>query len=194
MESDLSYWDEQAPHQQFQSVYGVAEFLLMACTGLHTSDPQERDTPARFVKALREMTTSEPFKFTMFASDADEMVVVRDVHFATLCAHHVLPFVGKAHLGYIPNGKILGISKVARLIAHESARLNVQEELTSRIADTFDKNVMPLGVAVVMEATHTCMSIRGARSNGSTTRTAAMRGVFADHSRTAKAEFLAAIQ
>jgi GTP cyclohydrolase I len=181
-------------YTKFSSVEGLAEFLLMHVAGLDPGDPQERDTPARFVKALRELTTGERFDFTVFESDIDEMVVVRDVEFSTLCRHHVLPFMGKAHLAYVPNGKIVGLSKIPRLIRSHCARLNTQEELTEHIAEGFNHLVEPLGVGVIMEATHTCMSIRGARSNGSTTRTAAMRGVFADHSRTAKAEFLEAIR
>jgi GTP cyclohydrolase I len=121
------------------------------------------------------------------------MVVVKDMPFATLCRHHVLPFVGIAHLGYVPDGRIVGLSKIPRLIKYYAAGLNTQEELTETIADSFMEKLDPKGVILVMEAQHTCMSIRGVRSSGST-RTTSVRGVFADHARTAKAEFLEAIR
>lgn len=171
----------------------LAKLLLFRIAGLDLTDPQERETPARFVKALKELTSKQPFKFTTFDTNSDNMVVVKDIPFATLCRHHVLPFTGTAHLGYVPDGKIAGISKIPRLIAWESAQLNTQEELTDRIATNFISHVHPLGVAVVMEARHTCMSIRGVRAAG-ITRTMTVRGVFADHNRTAKAEFMEAIR
>jgi GTP cyclohydrolase I len=174
----------------------LARVLLSRVARLDPNKPSQAKTPERFVKALKELTTPEPFEFTTFESTSNGMVTEKNMPFATLCEHHVLPFMGIAHLAYVPGGRIVGISKIPRLIAYHAAGLNTQEELTDNIADDFmarfgeDK---PLGVAVVMEAQHTCMSIRGARASG-TTRTAAVRGVFADHSRTAKIEFLEAIR
>lgn len=181
------------PHTTFTNIEGLAEFLLMQVAGLNPCDPQEKDTPARFVKALYELTTPQEFEFTTFDAATDNMVVQKDIPFATLCRHHVLPFVGRAWLGYVPDGRIVGISKIPRLINYYAAGLNTQEELTETIADAFMEKLSPKGVILVMEAQHTCMSIRGVRSTGST-RTTSVRGVFADHTRTAKAEFMEAIR
>jgi GTP cyclohydrolase IA len=170
-----------------------AQLILEHVVGLDASKPSQAKTALRFVKALRELTTPEKFEFTCFTSESNGMVVVKDMAFATLCEHHVLPFMGIAHLAYVPDKRIVGISKIPRLIAYHAAGLNTQEELTDNIANDFMERLEPLGVAIVMEAQHTCMSIRGARASG-TTRTAAVRGVFADHTRTAKIEFLEAIR
>jgi GTP cyclohydrolase I len=172
---------------------GLAEALLIRVAGLDLSDPQEQDTPRRFIKALRELTTPVEFEFTVFDTDSDSMIVVKDIPFATLCRHHVLPFYGVAHLGYVPNGKMAGLSKIPRLIQFYAASLNTQEELTEKIASRFDDYLGPKGVAVTMIATHTCMGIRGVKSSG-LTKTTTVKGVFADHSRTAKLEYLEAIR
>jgi GTP cyclohydrolase IA len=172
---------------------GLAIKLFRECAGLDMDDPQQVETPLRFIKALRELTTPEEFKFTVFDAATDNMVVVKDMPFATLCKHHVLPFVGVAHMGYVPDGRIVGLSKIPRLINYYAAGLNTQEELTETIADAFMEKLAPKGVMLVMEAQHTCMSIRGVRASG-TTRTSSVRGVFSDHSRTAKMEFLEAIR
>jgi len=164
-----------------------------------------RDTPDRFVRMLRELTTRPDVKWKTFASDSDEMVVVKDIPFSSLCAHHLVPFTGVAHVGYVPNGRICGLSKLARVVHHFAAGLQVQEELTAQIANYLqrgltwradehecDKNHAhreecydrpPIGVAVMMEAEHLCMSLRGVRVHGSTTTTSKMLGCFADHSR-----------
>lgn len=180
-------------HTKFMSLEALAEFLLVHAADLDPSDPQERDTPSRFLKALRELTTPEKFEFTTFEAATDNMVVVKDLPFATLCRHHILPFVGITHMGYVPDGRIVGLSKIPRLINYFAAGLNTQEELTETIADSFMEKLSPKGVILVMEAQHTCMSIRGVRTVG-TTRTTSVRGVFADHARTAKAEFMEAIR
>ena len=180
-------------HTRFMSLESLAEFLLVHAANLNPADPQERDTAARFLKALKELTTPEKFDFTTFEAATDNMVVVKDLPFATLCRHHVLPFVGVAHMGYVPDGRIVGLSKIPRLINYFAAGLNTQEELTETIADSFMEQLDPKGVILVMEAQHTCMSIRGVRATG-TTRTTSVRGVFADHTRTAKAEFMEAIR
>jgi GTP cyclohydrolase IA len=171
----------------------LARALLLRVAGLDRTDEQQDETPMRFVKALRELTTSEPYNFTTFKVNVDEMVIVKDIDFATLCKHHVLPFMGTAHVGYVSNGKIAGISKIPRLVHHLASGLNTQEELTQAIAAVMEAKLEPLGVAVVMEARHMCMQMRGAKSVG-VTRTMAVTGVFKDHSRTAKAEFLEGIR
>lgn len=153
-------------------------------------------TPERFVKGLVELIDPSPckFDFTTFESDSDEMVVVSDIPFVTLCAHHVLPFTGVAHVGYVPNGRIAGLSKLARTVTYYSKGLNVQETLGQQIADHLEAHLKPLGVAVILEAEHTCMTIRGIKANGSRTTTSVMRGCFADHNRLARQEFLSIVK
>lgn len=172
----------------------LAEILLRRVATLNTQLPDQGATPRRFVEALKQLTTPEVFKFTTFESDVQNMVVVKDIDFATLCEHHVLPFIGVAHVGYIPDGKVVGLSKIPRLVEQHCRALNTQEELTERIAQHMMVLLNPLGVAVVMEAHHTCMSIRGAKALRAMTRTASMLGVFSDHDRTAKAEFMESIR
>jgi GTP cyclohydrolase I len=121
-----------------------------------------------------------------FAADHDEMVMVRDIPFASLCEHHMIPFIGKAHVAYIPgnDGRITGLSKLARLVDEFARRLQVQERMTSQIADTLEKVLGPRGVLVVVEAEHLCMSMRGVRKPGTLTITSAVRGLFRDDPRT----------
>jgi GTP cyclohydrolase I len=173
------------------SVEEAARYLLEQTTGLKSDDGHGDDTPARFVKMLRSLTTSEPFEFTCFDTEEgeNEMILQQDITFVSVCNHHVLPFIGKAHVAYIPDAKIVGLSKLARVVRYYAANLQVQERLTTQIADRLEHELNPLGVAVVMQAEHTCMTIRGVRAPGSYTTTSAMRGVFASHDRTAKAEF-----
>lgn len=124
----------------------------------------------------------------------DEMVVVKDIHFASLCEHHLAPFVGKCHIAYIPReGRIVGLSKLARLVDTFARRLQVQERLTSEIADTLFEGLKPVGVMVVMEAEHTCMTIRGVKKPGAVTITSAIRGGFRKDPRT-RAEAMALIR
>ena len=124
----------------------------------------------------------------------DEMVIVKDIHFASLCEHHLAPFVGKCHIAYIPKeGRIVGLSKLARLVETFARRLQVQERLTSEVADTLFDGLKPLGVMVVMEAEHTCMTIRGVKKPGAVTITSAIRGGFRKDSRT-RAEAMALIR
>lgn len=151
-------------------------------------------TPERFVKMLRELTTPEEFEFTTFHSSADEMIVIRDIDFVSVCAHHIVPFIGKAHIAYVPQGKIAGLSKFARLVKNLAKDLTVQEELTTRIANALYLELDPKGIAVVMQAEHLCMTIRGVQSPGTLTVTSSMMGVFADHTRLARQEFMSIIQ
>jgi GTP cyclohydrolase IA len=162
--------------------------------GSHAPDQHLKGTPERFLKMLRELTTPEKFEFTTFESRSDEMVVMKDIDFVSLCAHHVIPFIGKAHVAYVPNGKIVGLSKIARLVKSKARTLTVQEELTTAIADKLFAELLPKGVAVVMEAEHMCMTIRGVQAAGTKTITSCMYGAFADHTRQARSEFLAFIR
>jgi len=121
-----------------------------------------------------------------FAADHDEMVMVRDIPFASLCEHHMVPFMGKVHVGYIPgdDGRVTGLSKLARLVDSYARRLQVQERMTTQIADTMEKVLAPRGVLVVVEAEHLCMSMRGVKKPGTLTITSAVRGLFRDDPRT----------
>lgn len=121
-----------------------------------------------------------------FAADHDEMVMVRDIPFASLCEHHLVPFVGRAHVAYIPgvDGRITGLSKLARLVESYARRLQVQERLTTQVADAMERVLAPRGVLVVVEAEHLCMAMRGVRKPGTTTITSAVRGLFRDDQRT----------
>lgn len=149
-----------------------------------------KKTPARFVAMLQELTAPNKFDFTTFASESDEMVVIKGIHFTALCAHHIIPFMGVCHIGYVPRGRIAGLSKFARLVKETAKDLTVQEELNQKIADLIGEYLQPSGVAVVMEAEHLCMTIRGVQSPGTKTITSCMTGVFADHNRLARQEFL----
>ncbi len=152
------------------------------------------NTPGRFIRAMLELTHREEFKFTTFESVVDEMVVMRDISFTTLCAHHLFPFMGVAHVAYIPDGKVAGLSKLARTVRYYAKGLSLQETLTTDIAARLESELTPLGVGVVLEAEHLCYTIRGVQAPGTTTVTSKMLGVFADHDRTAKAEFLQLIR
>jgi GTP cyclohydrolase I len=152
-------------------------------------------TPARVAKSLRDLTGGYHVDIDRLINDAlfevpySEMVLVKDIDFYSLCEHHLLPFFGKCHVAYIPDGRVIGLSKIPRLVDAFSRRLQVQERLTSQIAETILNKIKPLGVAVVMEARHLCMEMRGAHSKNSPTVTSAMVGVFQKDSRT-REEFL----
>ncbi|MCA1559056.1 MAG: GTP cyclohydrolase I FolE [Acidobacteria bacterium] len=154
-----------------------------------------RDTPKRVEQSLRFMTSGysadvdSMLNNALFSVDYNEMVIVKDVDFYSLCEHHLLPFFGKCHIAYIPNGKVVGLSKIPRLVDIFSRRLQIQERLTNQIAETLRQKVQPLGVAVVMEATHLCMSMRGVQKQNSLAVTSAMLGAFREDART-RSEFL----
>ncbi|MBF2008038.1 GTP cyclohydrolase I FolE [Chlorogloeopsis fritschii PCC 9212] len=161
-------------------------------------DPEReglKDTPKRVVKALQFLTKGyhesldELLNGAVFTEDANEMVLVRDIDIFSSCEHHILPIIGRAHVAYIPNGKVIGLSKIARICEMYARRLQVQERLTLQIADALQGLLKPQGVAVVLEATHMCMVMRGVQKPGSWTVTSAMRGVFADDART-REEFM----
>ncbi len=149
-----------------------------------------RRTPLRVAKSLDfltsgyGMTVDEVVRDALFSEDAKEMVVVRDIEFYSLCEHHVLPFFGRAHVGYLPNGKVIGLSKIARVVDVFARRLQVQERLTNQVADALMDKLHAHGVAVVMEASHTCMMMRGVQKQNSSTVTSAMRGSFESNART----------
>ena len=150
-------------------------------------------TPERFVKMLKELAHAEEFNFTMFPSDNNEMVIVQDIPFVSLCAHHVAPFVGKAHIGYVPQGRVAGLSKLVRSVNYMSKGLWSKEDLTDSISAFLGDHLEPVGTAVVLQAEHTCMTIRGVRTHGSLTTTSSMTGCFADHDRLARSEFLSLV-
>jgi len=164
-------------------------------------DPQ-RDgllkTPERTEKAMSFLTrgyqedATKILRGALFDVDYDEMVIVRDIEVFSLCEHHMLPFFGKVHVAYIPNGKVIGLSKIPRLVDVFARRLQVQERLTRQIADSIQEAIEPQGVGVVMEARHLCMMMRGVEKQNSSTVTSAMLGVF--HQQNTRAEFLSLVQ
>jgi GTP cyclohydrolase IA len=156
-------------------------------------------TPARVEKALRFLTSGYAadvdavINNALFTVDYSEMVIVKDIDFYSLCEHHLLPFFGKCHIAYIPQRKVIGLSKIPRLVDVFARRLQVQERLTHQIAEVLRDKIDPLGVAVVMEGTHLCMSMRGVEKQNSFAVTSAMLGAFRDNART-RNEFLALIK
>src|SRR6266487_4479832 len=158
-----------------------------------------RDTPKRVEKAYKFLTSGysadidKVLNNALFTVDYSEMVIVKDIDFYSLCEHHLLPFFGKCHVAYIPTTKVIGLSKIPRIVDVFSRRLQVQERLTNQIADTIRDAVKPMGVAVVMEATHLCMSMRGVEKQNSFCVTSAMSGIFRDSART-RMEFLELIK
>jgi GTP cyclohydrolase I len=168
----------------------AADFLL--ALGVDLDDESRRDTPRRMARLYEELLTPEPFDATTFPNDAgyDELVVARDIPFHSLCEHHLLPFSGVAHVGYLPGERIIGLSKLARVVDHFARSLQVQERLTTQVAGWLQRELAPKGVGVVLQAEHQCMTIRGVQKPGSTTVTSALHGLVRDDSRT-RAEFLA---
>ncbi len=156
-------------------------------------------TPERVEKALRFLTSGyhmkaeDVFNEALFVEEYDEMVVVKDIDYFSLCEHHLIPFFGKAHIAYMPRKKIVGLSKIPRLVEMFSRRLQVQERLTTQIANTLNEVLQPRGVAVVMEAVHLCMIMRGVEKQNSKAVTSAMLGAFRDRPET-RAEFMELIK
>jgi GTP cyclohydrolase I len=157
------------------------------------------ETPGRVAKALRFFTQGyqqNPRQIlgeALFDVSYDEMVLVKDIEFYSLCEHHMLPFLGRAHVAYIPNGKVLGLSKIPRLVEMFARRLQVQERLTVEVAETIDKELSPRGVAVVIEAIHLCMMMRGVEQQNSFAITSSLKGVFQSDSKT-RSEFMELIR
>ena len=164
---------------------------LLAALGLPVSGPDMAETPRRLVDAYAELLAVPDFDLTTFdnGSGYDELVLVRDIPVRSLCEHHMLPFTGVAHVGYLPADRILGLSKLARTVEFFARRVQTQERLTSQVADHLDDRLAPLGVGVVIEAEHSCMSLRGALATGASTLTTVVRGRLRDDP-ASRAEFL----
>jgi GTP cyclohydrolase IA len=172
---------------------------LLAAIGEDPDRPGLLDTPMRVAEMYAELLsgmveTPGAHLEATFSADHDEMVMVKDIPFASLCEHHLVPFIGKAHVAYIPNedGRITGLSKLARLVDTHAHRLQVQERLTTEIAETIEAALTPRGTLVVLEAEHLCMTIRGVKKPGSTTITSAVRGLFRNDAST-RAEAMALV-
>lgn len=178
-----------------------AELVLRELFGVMGEDAERdglQDTPFRFVKALAEHTVGyrEDPKLHLektFDVDHQDLVLVKDIPFNSLCEHHLAPFVGKVHIAYIPSDKITGLSKFGRVVEGYAKRLQVQERLTQEIADAIQEVLNPQAVAVIVEAEHTCMSGRGIKKHGATTVTSTMRGLFKENA-SARAELLQLIK
>ena len=168
---------------------------LLVALGADLDSDHLSETPRRVAKAYAELLSPRPFNATTFPNDEgyDELVIVGDIPFQSLCAHHLLPFQGKAHVAYLPGEKLVGLSKLARVVELYARRLQVQERLTTQVADWLDEHLQPRGVGVVLEAEHLCMSLRGVQTAGTKTVTSALRGLVRDDPRT-RQEFLALIK
>ena len=164
---------------------------LMRALGMDTEDPALLRTPSRVANAYAEMLAPREFGLTTFPNEEgyDELVVARDIPFTSICEHHLLPFTGTASVGYLPGNRILGLSKLARVVELFARRPQVQERLTKQVASWLDDHLNPRGVGVVMQAEHSCMTLRGVRAQGSSTVTSAMLGLLRDDPRT-RAEFM----
>ena len=179
----------------------MQDHIRQILSGLGEDPDREglRQTPRRVEQSLQFLTSGYTadldavINSALFTVEYNEMVIVRDIDFYSLCEHHLLPFFGKCHIAYIPDGRVIGLSKIPRIVDVFARRLQVQERLTSEIADTIHGRIAPLGVAVVMEATHLCMAMRGVQKQNSVTTTSAMIGVFREDART-RHEFLELIQ
>lgn len=174
--------EDGAPEPDMIAAEAAAGAFLKAL-GVEADSEHLRDTPGRMARAWAEMLTPRPFDLTTFPNDEryDELVLARDIPFRSICEHHLLPFTGRAHVAYLPDGKVVGLSKLARLVEGYARRPQVQERLTTQIADALMEELNPMGAACVVEAVHTCMTIRGAKKHGSTMVTSALRGIFKEN-------------
>lgn len=168
---------------------------FLAALGVPCDTESTERTPRRMAEAYAAMLTSRPFEATTFPNDEayDELVVVRSIPVQSVCEHHFLPFTGVAHVGYLPGSRIVGLSKLARVVEMYATRPQVQERLTQQIADWVDLHLDPQGVGVVIEAEHACMTLRGVQVAGTTTSTSALRGQLRE-SPASRAEFLASVR
>jgi GTP cyclohydrolase IA len=168
----------------------AADFL--AALGIELGREELAETPARMARAYAELFDSRPFRLTTFPNDEgyDELVLARGIPFRTVCEHHLLPFSGVAHVGYLPGDRILGLSKLARIVEHYAARPQTQERLTKQVADCLAGRLNPRGAGVVLEAEHSCMTLRGVRALGATTITSALLGTLREDA-SSRAEFFA---
>ena len=176
----------------------IAVRMILEAVGENPDRPGLVNTPIRVARMYQEMFSglhSDPARHleTVFPEQYDEMVLVRNIQFTSMCEHHLLPFSGVAHVAYIPNGKVTGLSKLARVVEEIARRPQVQERMTQEIAELVNSHLETSGVAVVLSAEHTCMAIRGIRKHGSTTVTSALRGIFKTNEST-RAEFMSLIK
>jgi len=168
---------------------------LLEALGVDSTTESMARTPERVASMYEELLAPPPFSIPTFPNegDYDELVIVRDIAFSSLCEHHLLPFVGVAHVAYLPGARIVGLSKLARVVELYARRLQVQERMTTQIADWLEAELQPQGVGVVVEAEHLCMTVRGVRKPGARTITSAVRGMVRRDPRT-RAEFLALVR
>jgi GTP cyclohydrolase IA len=168
----------------------AAQFLT--ALGVALDSEGTRGTPGRMARAYAELFAPRPFDLTTFPNDEgyDELVLARAIPVRSVCEHHLLPFAGVAHVGYLPGDRILGLSKLARVVEHFACRPQLQERLTKQVADWLDDNLTPRGVGVVVEAEHTCMTLRGVRAGGSSTVTSTLLGTLRTDARS-RLEFFA---
>lgn len=175
--------------QQEKSNQQIVKDLLIAI-GENPEREGLLDTPKRVMKFYKEFLSPPEYNFTVFDSEGyDQMIVQKDIHFFSLCEHHLAPFFGTASVAYIPNGKIVGLSKLARTVEYYARRLQNQERITNQIANKLEQELKPIGVAVTLEARHLCMEMRGVETHNTTTTTSKLLGVFKDVPE-ARAEYL----
>jgi len=193
--SALALAEPRGPHAEARqidhdAVQRAARDFLRAL-GAEVDAEALEETPRRVADAYAELLTPQPFRATTFPNEGyDELIVARAIPFHSLCMHHLLPFQGVAHVGYLPGGRIIGLSKLGRVVEFFSRDLQIQERLTTQVADWLQRELDPKGVGVVLEAEHMCMSLRGVQKLGATTVTSALRGLVRDDART-RQEFMA---
>lgn len=183
---------EALPKELMQDPVSLHLQRILEHLGENPSREGLQDTPKRYAKAMRYLTSGYETDIdalvgkALFNEDSSEIVIVRDIELFSLCEHHLLPFYGRAHVAYIPNGRIIGLSKIPRIVDAFARRLQVQERLTTQISREIERILRPLGVAVVIDASHLCMMMRGVEKQSSTTITSAMLGAFKDNPVTRK--------
>ena len=186
---------EAAPRPVDLAAAEHAAHLFLTALGIDpdaVDTPDLARTPRRLAEAYAELLSPQPFDFTTFANAEgyDELVLVRDIPVRSMCEHHLLPFTGVAHVAYLPGDRVVGLSKIPRMVDHYARRPQTQERLTVQIADALAARLQPRGIGVVIEAAHSCMTLRGARAAGSVTTTSALRGMLREDARS-RAEFFA---
>jgi GTP cyclohydrolase I len=193
--ASLDTWRSRVEHQQAPMDLDAAERAaadMLTALGLPLGREEMRETPGRMARAYAEMLTVRPFELATFPNteEYDEVVLVEDIPVRSICEHHLLPFVGVAHIGYLPGERVLGLSKFARVVDFFAQRPQTQERLTKQVAEHLQQQLTPRGVGVVVEAEHTCMTLRGVRAAGTQTVTSALFGSLRDDP-ASRAEFLA---